>query len=194
MRLTSTATIAAIGALLFSCNGENRESLRLATEDDLSEMTLQEEDVTGPLNRIDAGLLSGAEVRYQVDFQPDPLDAPSDPVCIINGLHLYDDVDRAASVLGQLKQSLADPGDSSTTLLTPLDLGENSIAFQLLDEPPFECISRLKSADLYSIAVQRSNVLAFINVWSNKTESIEQAVSLANIETERIESVLGSEE
>jgi hypothetical protein len=194
VRLGSVAVSAAIGALVFSCNGGDGEALRLAQESDLSKMTLQAEDVDGLLNRIDAGFLSGREVRYQVDFQPDPSDPPSDPVCVVNGLHLYGDADEAASVLEQLKQSLAEPDDPSTILLTPPALVENSVAFQLADERPFECTSQLESADLYSLAVQRSNVLAFINVWSNKPESVDQAVSLANVEANRIESILGSDQ
>ena len=184
----------ATGALVFAtvaCGGGGMD-LRLAVEQDLGDLAVREGDVEGPFTYYDAGLTSSGDIAYRVDFEPEPLDRVEGTLCISNEINLYPSVEHAVSRLGELQQAVEEDANSEEgyDILVPSGLVEPSIAFRFAKQEPFGCFTKAEAADWYTVAVQRSNVITFIVLWSVEPDDTDQAVSLANLQAERIESVL----
>ena len=174
-----------------SCGGGEKD-LRLATEADLGDIVLQEGDVVGPFNYFGLDFAGGNNDVYRVDFQPDSVDRSEGTLCISNEISIYPSVEDAVARFAELQQGIEkDAGtEGGYELLKPAALVETSIAFRVAQEEPFGCVTRVETAEWSTVAVQRSNLITFIVLWSVEAGGVEQTVSLANTQVERIESIL----
>ena len=197
MSTTRALAIALALALSAAACGDGAKALRPAAEEDLGRVVLQEGDVSGDFIYSDVGVSSTGSKTYRVDFQHDPpgSDPTDGPLCVQNDVTLFASEEDATTLFEKFRQGTeaASPnGDSTPEILRPPDLVDGGFAFHMANEEPFLCISRLDKAHWYSVAVQRSNVISFVQWWSANEEGVDQAVSLANLSTERIETVLTS--
>jgi hypothetical protein len=177
-----------------ACGG-GEKMLRQAAEEDLGHMVLLEGDVTGAFIYSDVGIARKDDKTYRVDFQADPpgSDPKDGPLCVQNDVALLTNEEEATTLFEKFREGIeagSSGGDPTPEVLSPSDLVDGGFAFHAVSEP-FLCISKVKEAHWYSVAVQRSNVVTLVHWWSAHAEGVDQAVSLANLSTDRIETVLG---
>jgi hypothetical protein len=201
MRAISLGAVATLLALSLSC-GSDDKALRNATEDDLPQLALQEDDVDTssgqagkPCDRTGTRAeypLGRAVKSYSVEF--DLTGSQSGQLsCLLSEVGMYGSPDEALSDLRSFdalffegeRVALGGTDLSAERIETP-DLGEYSSGFVV------ECpsCSELKSRT-YVVQMQRANVRSLILVSAGQREgAIREVIEYAEKQVERIETVL----
>jgi hypothetical protein len=180
------------------------------TEDDLSLMVLQREDVPADFRQLQDSLgdrgfhedgLAGSQASYIVDFELPPEEAePGGTVCMRNAAHLYKTPEDANEVFREgeelqreLEEELGHEFLGEEVALP--DLGDQSLLGLRFSSPDTDfCSYEDEPTEAHFIVFRHRSVVGTLLVFTYELDaSLDEAVKLAQKQANRIEDVFEGE-
>ncbi len=214
LSVTVTGLAITAAGLAVACGGGADEPPNTITEEDLSMMVLQREDVPAGLNLLDEdGETRGfveplfdprAEVIYLREFELPPNEAePGTVVCITSSVVLYESPEDAKRTYRELEElgrvfeeAAREQGQESLGEEVSLpELGDERKGFRAFDPSATFCSSyEDEPVEEYAIVFLRRNVAAGLFVFTYEGGgSLDEAIELAQTQANRIEAIFAGE-